>query len=509
MNPQGEISRPPERAAATQYHPAFIRTHSVAMLGETPLFVEVGCTVEPDCELVARLVRFHQKQVKARVITRAKLAEILRAASKTSAVTGASPAPARPGTGEKQKGNDEAEGGTSILPALALSAQERIRSLSRVEIDRMSRAAPTVELVDAAIRSAIAAAASDIHVETGCDNGHIRFRVDGVLRLWRELDAASSRAVIARVKSVAGLNVLESRLPQDGRISLNTAHGTYDLRVSAVPALFGESLVIRLFQREWNGSGIKTLGFRPGIETVLHRTLAARDGLFLVCGPAGSGKTTTLHAILWEMDRVRNKIIAVEDPVERVVAGVTHINVNEATGLTFDRALRCVLRHNPDVILIGELRDEQTAATAIRAALTGHTVLTTLHARTAGEALPRMINLGATEEELLPLLRWVLAQRLLRRPCPQCRGGAAAFFDSAGNGTCGVCGGSGYHGRVPVGELLLSTGINRTIQPHAVNPHPGSCLRTLDECSLHQDALRAAAAGFSSKEEVDRVLGEK
>jgi len=478
------------------------------MLGETPLLVEVGCTEQPDSELVERLVRFHQKQIKARVITHPKLAAILRSASKTSGAAGSFAAPAQPGTKEKQQGNDVAGGGTSVLPALALSAQERIQSLSRVEIDRMSRAAPTVELVDAAIRNAIAAAASDIHVETGCDNGHIRFRVDGVLRLWRELDAASSRAVIARVKSVAGLNVLESRLPQDGRISLGTAHGTYDLRVSAAPALFGESLVIRLFQREWNGSGINTLGFRGGIETALRRALTARGGLFLVCGPAGSGKTTTLHAILWEMDRVRNKIIAVEDPVERVVAGVTHINVNEAIGLTFDRALRCVLRHNPDVILIGELRDEQTAATAVRAALTGHTVLTTLHARTAREALPRMINLGATEEELLPLLRWVLAQRLLRRPCPQCRGGAATFPDSARKGTCSVCGGSGYHGRVPVGELLLSPETNGTIQPHGVSPPTDSRLRTLDECSLHQDALRVAAAGFSSKDEVDRVLGE-
>jgi general secretion pathway protein E len=262
--------------------------------------------------------------------------------------------------------------------------------------------------------------------------------------------------VISRLKILAGLDIAERRLPQDGRIRVNVAGKPIDIRISTMPHVNGESAVLRLLARELAVSNLSELGFSPAIEEGLIRLFRASDGLILVTGPTGSGKSTTLHAALKQLIRPEVNVVTIEDPVEYRVDGAAQIQIDEKVGLTFPRALRSLLRQDPDIILIGEIRDAETARIAVQAALTGHLVLATLHTNSAPAAIPRLIDMGV-ESYLLPaVLRGVLSQRLVRRLCSTCHGKARG----SDTGACPGCGGSGYTGRVAVGELLqLDPGI--------------------------------------------------
>lgn len=313
-----------------------------------------------------------------------------------------------------------------------------VEALRRAETD-----GPVIRFVQEKLTDAVLQCASDIHVESTEDGYAVRFRLNGVLvpqRVDHALDAAS---VIARLKVMAGVNVAERRLPQDGRLETNIAGRKVDFRFSSLPTHFGESIVARVLDPKALRLGWDRLGFDAPIVERIKAILERPSGLFLVTGPTGSGKTTTLYTAVAHLNQPNRKIVTVEDPVEYNLRGVQQVQVHEEIGLTFARILRGVLRHDPNVILIGEIRDAETAEIAVRAAQVGRLVLSTLHTNSAGGALNRLVDLGVPEFLVRDVLRGVLGQELVLTPCPSC-GGAG----------CQVCGGTGVGSRQLRAELL-------------------------------------------------------
>jgi type II secretory ATPase GspE/PulE/Tfp pilus assembly ATPase PilB-like protein len=308
----------------------------------------------------------------------------------------------------------------------------------------------TVRLADDLLAAAIAARASDLHLEQ--EEGAIvaRLRVDGVLREARVLPRAVGLPLVSRIKVMSGLDISDRLRPQDGRMRFEAGGVAVDLRVSTLPAAYGEKVVVRILDGRSAVQTLEEIGFAPTELEAIHRLLAAREGLVLVTGPTGSGKTTTLYAALRRLMTGRVNIVTVEDPVEYRLAGTVQVQVNERAGLGFAAALRSILRQDPDVILVGEIRDPETAAIAIQASLTGHLVLATLHTLDAPTAVPRLADMGVEGYRLAAALRGILAQRLVRRLCREC-GGAAG--DAA---RCGACAGSGFRGRIAVAEVLVA-----------------------------------------------------
>lgn len=275
--------------------------------------------------------------------------------------------------------------------------------------------APVIRFVQDAIRLAVERGASDIHLRPTRNGAEMLFRVDGVLVPQAAPEARSLSSVISRLKILASLDISERRLPQDGRIRANVGGRPVDIRLSTMPHIHGEAVVLRLLSRELAASRLSDLGFSPGIEAGLDRLFEATDGLILVTGPTGSGKSTTLHAALKQLIRPGVNIVTIEDPVEYRLDGAAQIQVDDKLGLTFPRVLRSLLRQDPDIILVGEIRDAETARIAVQAALTGHLVLATLHTNAAPDAVPRLIDMGVEPYLLAAVLRGVLAQRLVRR----------------------------------------------------------------------------------------------
>ena len=275
--------------------------------------------------------------------------------------------------------------------------------------------APVVRFVQDTVHNAIQARASDIHLRVSGGRPEVLFRIDGMLVGQTAPASDTYLSVISRLKILANLDIAERRLPQDGRIRLNVGGRPIDIRISTMPHINGEGAVLRLLSRELSVSSLSALGFSPRIERELMRLFEAPDGLVLVTGPTGSGKSTTLHAALKQIIRPELNVVTIEDPVEYRVDGVAQIQVDEKTGLTFPKALRALLRQDPDVILVGEIRDPETARIAVQAALTGHLVLATLHTNSALAAVPRLIDMGVEPFLLQAVLRGVLAQRLLRK----------------------------------------------------------------------------------------------
>ena len=388
-------------------------------------------------------------------------------------------------------------------------------------------ASPAVRLLDAVLLDALADGASDIHLETQPDGAVLRLRIDGVLHALRRIDGlALAEQLVSRLKVLAELDIGERRLPQDGRFKLR-AHGrAIDFRLSILPSVWGEDAVVRVLDRQAVAAGgaplrLAALGFDAALAAAVLREARAPHGLLLVTGPTGSGKTTTLYAAVGELDTVREKLITIEDPVEYQLPGVVQVPVNDRKGLGFARGLRAILRHDPDRVMVGEIRDAETAQVAVQAALTGHLVLSTVHANGALDVIGRFMHLGLDLHNLVSALNAVLAQRLVRQVCPQCAAPLAADaahrarlgWGAADPGTlrrgrgCAHCHHSGYRGRLAVAQLLrLDDRLRDLVAARAPLSEIKQAARDAGLRTLHEAALDLVRAGRTTLDEVDRVI---
>ncbi|MDH4160397.1 MAG: GspE/PulE family protein [Actinomycetota bacterium] len=381
---------------------------------------------------------------------------------------------------------------------------------------------PTVRLVDALIGDAIRAGASDVHVEPQRDAVRVRYRVDGLLRDVMTVPRGAMAAMISRLKIISGLDIAERRLPQDGRARLSVDGRTVDTRVSTLPSIHGEKVVVRLLRGSDHAPRLAELGFAPDQEAAVKRSLSAPQGLVLITGPTGSGKTNTLYAAIGELVTPERNVVTLEDPVEIQLPGITQVQVNSRTGLTFARGLRSVLRQDPDVVLVGEARDLETAEMALRASLTGHLVLSTLHTNNAVSALTRLVDMGVPAYLVASSLEMVVAQRLVRRPCPDCavpqRPDPALMaaldltdddLDDArpllGPG-CEACSSSGYRGRLGVFEVLhITPDMRRSLLDDPSESTLSMVAAAHGHVTLRAAGLLAAAAGRTTYAEVLRA----
>ncbi|MBI4589637.1 MAG: type II secretion system ATPase GspE [Candidatus Rokubacteria bacterium] len=390
----------------------------------------------------------------------------------------------------------------------------------------MAFEAPVVRLVNLVIENAVTAEASDIHIEPFEDTFRVRYRIDGILFDQEAPPRRLQAAVTSRIKIMAELNIAERRLPQDGRIRVTLGGRRVDIRVSTIPTVYGESIVMRLLDRSSIFLPLEKLGFAE-TRHLFERLIVRPHGMLLVTGPTGSGKTTTLYAALDKINSPEKKIITIEDPVEYQLKGVNQIAVKPKIGLTFANGLRHIVRQDPDIIMVGEVRDLETAEIAIQAALTGHLVFSTLHTNDAPGAITRLQDMGCEPYLVSSVLHGVLAQRLLRRICAACRvahtpdpadlralGIAEALaetqplFKGAG---CDQCRGTGYRGRTGIYELFL---INEEVRSLIVRKAPTGEIRRratneLGMVTLREDGWAKAKAGITTVEEVLRVTQEE
>ncbi len=390
--------------------------------------------------------------------------------------------------------------------------------------------APVIRLVHDLIARAVETLASDIHIEPREDSVRVRFRIDGMLHTVETLPPALRAAVTSRVKIMARLNIAERRLPQDGRIRSTVRGKDIDLRVSTMPTLYGESVVLRVLDRSSTRHDFTALGFNAEVLTGLRKTLAEPNGIILVTGPTGSGKTTTLYTALGSLDSASQKIFTVEDPIEYELAGINQIQVQPQIGLTFASALRSILRQDPDIIMIGEIRDLETAEIAIQASLTGHLVLSTVHTNSAAATVTRLIEMGVADYLLASSLTMVLAQRLVRRLCScavpmegcegaggtavagrRCRRREPAIHAEMAAGLrrpagCEACRHTGYRGRTTIGEMLVMTDRLRELLLSGASEHAltqGAVAGGMT--TMYRDGLMKAFRGETTIEEVLRV----
>jgi type II secretory ATPase GspE/PulE/Tfp pilus assembly ATPase PilB-like protein/8-oxo-dGTP pyrophosphatase MutT (NUDIX family) len=363
-----------------------------------------------------------------------------------------------------------------------------------------------VALVDELLVEAIAARASDLHIEAEEQGLAVRHRVDGVLRLARNLPRSCGAALVSRVKIISGLNIADRLRPQDGRARVAINGSAIDLRVSTLPSAHGEKVVIRVLDASGTVLTLENVGFDDGDMERIDRLLEAREGLILVTGPTGSGKTTTLYATLRRLKARGVNIVTVEDPIEYRIAGIVQVQVNEKAGLTFAAALRSIMRQDPDVVLIGEIRDRETAEIAIQASLTGHLVLSTLHTNDAASAVTRLIDIGVAPYKIATAVKGVVAQRLVRKLCDQCSDDGEVSPSAA---SCRTCGASGYRGRLPIAEVLIgSAAFEASVAAGDTVERIAEAARSAGMRSLWGSGLAHVAAGRTTIAEVRRVATE-
>ena len=415
------------------------------------------------------------------------------------------------GAGEAGPGGGESD-------ALAAIRAE-VAALSEEDLEEESNSAPIIRYVDLVLYQAIKEKASDIHFEPFEDDFKIRYRVDGALYEMAPPPQHLKAAIISRIKVMSGLNIAETRLPQDGRITKEINDKPVDMRVSTLPTAFGESVVLRVLDRSNVNLDLETLNLEPQVYEYVKDTIDKPNGIFICTGPTGAGKTTTLYACLRRINTEDSKLLTAEDPVEYDMDGIMQVPVNETIGLSFGRVLRAFLRQDPDKILVGEMRDLETAQIAIQASLTGHLVLSTLHTNDAPGAVTRLVDMGCEPFLVAATLEGVLGQRLLRRICPDCKvaynptaavlaqlglteadTGGREFYTGQG---CDACNDTGYRGRQGLFELLdMTDPIRELVSQRAATVVLKQKAQELGMKTLREDGLRNIFGGITTIEEV-------
>lgn len=383
--------------------------------------------------------------------------------------------------------------------------------------------APTIRLVNSILERAIMERASDIHLEPRESDMRVRIRVDGLLREVLTVPRDVQSSVISRIKIMAGLNIAEHRVPQDGRFNVKIKNKDIDLRISTLPTVYGEKIVARLLDKSGGKVTKESVGLTGDDLVKYDQMLKSRNGVILIVGPTGSGKTTTMYAMIDQLNTREVNLVTLEDPVEYNIDGINQVQINEKTGMTFASGLRAILRQDPDIIAVGEIRDGETAEIAMRSAITGHMVLSTIHTNDAVGAIERLEDIGVEPYLVASALKGVISQRLVRRICPKCR---QAYLPTAeeledlglahepglrlyrGAG-CPECFNSGYRGRIGVFEMLNITGpVRSLISARAGRDAVEAELKKGGFVSLHENALRLVREGVTTGEEVLRVINE-
>jgi type IV pilus assembly protein PilB len=400
-----------------------------------------------------------------------------------------------------------------------LAREQALRQVAAEVAARPEEDGPIIRFVNAVVQQAAREGASDLHLEPDESSFRIRLRVDGILREVSVQSKALYAPVVSRVKIMAALDIAERRLPQDGRIRMNVAGRDLDLRVSTFPTIHGENVVLRLLDRSATLIGLAELGLAPAPLATLERMIRKPNGIVLVTGPTGSGKTTTLYSCIQRINSVERNIVTLEDPVEFHMGSIRQTQVDPDAGLTFARGLRALLRQDPDIVMVGEIRDAETAEISVRSALTGHLVLSTLHTNDAAGALPRLIDMQIEPFLLSSAMLGVVAQRLVRRVCDKCKQPitppadlAEALSLNPSLGTfqhgagCRACSGTGYRGRVGIFEVLdVDDEMQALIAQRAPSEEIARAARRSGMRTLREDAVKKAAEGLTTLQEVLRV----
>ncbi|HOO55797.1 MAG TPA: type II secretion system ATPase GspE [bacterium] len=414
---------------------------------------------------------------------------------------------------------DEIIGNMDVQEDQQMKAIEEEESLSTTKLQAQAEEAPVIKLSNSVIMQAVKDGASDIHVEPGKTSVRIRFRIDGVLHEEMKFPRKLHAALVSRYKILAKLDIGEKRIPQDGRIPLRVEGREIDLRVATVPTVWGEKVTMRILDKSSILIGLERLGFESQDLAEFRRLINKPYGIIFVTGPTGSGKTTTLYAVLNELNSIEKNIISIEDPIEYQLPGVAQAQVNNKAGLTFAAGLRSMLRQDPDIVMVGELRDKETAEVAIHASLTGHLVLATIHANDTSSTVTRLFHMGVEPFLVSSSVICVLAQRLVRRICPECKTEYTPPPDSLQRlgippGTklyrgagCEFCRETGYQGRLGVYELMsVDEELRSLITEEASAPEIRRKALDLGMYTLQQDGIRKVISGLTSIEEAMRVL---
>jgi general secretion pathway protein E len=482
---------PHEAPSIININPSFLRAKEVLVLGSDEAEITIACWDALD-ESAERYLRYaFERPVTTRIGTRQQVKTAI----------------------------------DSLYPldsVVEVSTSERDASNEDEEIDRLkdlASDAPVIRLVQQTIDQAIVNRASDIHFESSETSLKVRFRLDGMLRDFQTHPKAVGPSVISRIKIMAALNIAETRLPQDGRLSVTVQGKSIDFRVASSPGLHGESLVLRILDRQDVALDFDALGFDGSLKNQIRDAISRPYGIVLVTGPTGSGKTTTLYAAMKEINSPDKKILTVEDPVEYVLPGVNQVPIRPQIGLTFAHVLRSFLRQDPDVLMVGEIRDRETAEIAVQAALTGHLLLSTLHTNTASAAMTRLLDMGMDDFLLTSTLHLVMGQRLLRRLCMHCREPFTPSDDMlqrAGLARvtgpwhrprgCEACQGSGFRGRTAIIEALpMSDAVRSAVLAHK-DAHTVERIGIEEGMrTMFQHGVARVNAGETTLEEVLRV----
>lgn len=438
----------------SQYPTEFIVANHVIILENTEDKVIVGITENTDENVISTIKGFHNIPIEFKYINQVELSSWL-------------------GNKLEEESKDSQKEVTDDTSDKNL-------------IDKMANDAPTVNLVNSICIDAIRLNASDIHIEAGITNAKVRYRIDGVLQTVKIIENDRFLAVSSRIKIMANLNILEKRQPQDGRITVSINKENIDFRVSIVPVTGGESIVMRILGKNSAPEQLELLGFNPKQLSMIRSMMKIPHGLILVTGPTGSGKTTTLNAMMRELVSDQIKIISIEDPVEYIVEGVNQIQINEQINLGFDTILRRVLRQDPNIIMVGEIRDKATAELSVRAALTGHLVLSTLHTNDAVSVIPRLINMGIEPYLIASVLKGAIAQRLVRKINKETQN---------------------FQGRTVLSEtILMDSGLQEIIEHGANQNEIIDYLISQKMEFIKDDATQKIKLGLTTKNEVEKEI---
>ena len=390
---------------------------------------------------------------------------------------------------------------------------------TNTKVEAISKAdtsdAPVIRLCDSIFENAVHEGASDIHVEPMEDKVRIRFRIDGVLYVKLEFPRPLLSAFVTRIKILSNMNIAEKRKPQDGRIITSVSGHNIDMRVSSIPSIWGEKLVMRILDQTERDISLESLGYSSEQIELISKIIHEPNGIFLVTGPTGSGKSTTLYAMFKMLNSDEYNLVTIEDPVEYTIKGVTQVQVNEKIGVSFTNILRTILRQDPDKIMLGEIRDSETAQLALQSALTGHFLFSTLHTNDAPSAITRLIDLNAPKYIIASSLRGVVAQRLLRKLCPHCRQSYKATLEIEAEwgiptGTklyrakgCSECRYTGYIGRIPIAEIMpVDNELRHMIETGALENDIREYMKKNKFTSLHTSAMKKVLLGETTLEEM-------